>query len=269
MGDHAPADSVLLAEIGPDGLGIALMEARHRTIYRFAYASGENREGALLSSLVKASADWEGPFTQVAIAYRFPQCVLVPSALYRFQDENLYLQSAGAIYPGQVLKSDHLPMWGLQTVYGLPRTLNLTVTRQYLRHQYWHQASVAMKTHDLDKGVLIEIDFRPGDFTLGVHESGKPVLYNQRTYTDPTDVLYHLVQLTQSKGWNREELTLRVSGFVETGSALYRELYLYFGKVLFGSLQMPVHLSNDFADLPEHYFSSLSKLAACVSFPEH
>lgn len=268
LNDHQAARSVLLAEIGPDSMGMGLVDSESREIYRLVHAQGDNREGALLNSLIHDFPEFTGSFSQVAISYRFPSCVLVPSSNYHFQEEALYLQSAGADYPGQVLKSDHLPAFGIQTVYGLPRSLNIAVTRQYLRHQYWHGHSVFLKTIPVSGVLRLYTDIRPTDFTVYLIGEEKPWLCNIFSYTSPADILYRLLQICRDFGISRQEIELEISGFVDEGSALYKELYAYFANLLFSDDPDYMRWAHAFSEHPSHYFSSISKLAACVSFQE-
>ncbi|OYW18454.1 MAG: hypothetical protein B7Z54_06040 [Sphingobacteriales bacterium 12-47-4] len=267
-GYDAPG-SVLLAEFSPEGIGLGLLEGRSRTMYRYTYATGDNKEGSLLPGILKAFPEYEGPFSQVAISYRFPSCVLVPSTLYRFQEEGLFLQSAGADIPGQVLRSDHLPSHSLQAVYGLPKSLNIAVTRQYLRHQYWHQFAVFLKNAVPPSGSFLSVDIRPGDFAVSLYRDGQPELLSIFPYASPADVLYRLVHLSESFGLSRDTLPMEVSGFVDEGSSLFHEMRLYFAQITFPGKLETLRLAHAFEDHPAHYFSSLSKLAACVSYPEH
>lgn len=266
-GYEAPG-SVLLAEFSPEGIGLGLLESRSKTMYRYTYATGENKDGSLLPGLLKAFPEYEGPFSQVAISYRFPSCVLVPSTLYRFQEEGLFLQSAGADMPGQVLRSDHLPAHAMQAVYGLPKSLNIAVTRQYLRHQYWHQFAVFLKHSVPTSHSFLSVDIRPADFAVSLYRNGQPELLSIFPYASPADVLYRLVHLSESFGLSRDTLPLEVSGFVDEGSSLFHEMRLYFAQVAFSGKLEPMRLAHAFEDHPAHYFSSLSKLAACVSYPE-
>lgn len=259
-------DSVLLAEIGQNAIGLGLTDKASRRLYRLVHAQGTNREGGLLTEMLKAYPEFTGSFSQVAISYRFPNCALVPSTLYRFQDEALYLASSGADFPGQVLKSDHLPNFGIQTVYGLPKSLNIAVTRQYLRHQYWHHHAVLLKTLAVPTGNRLFIDFRPADFSVCLMGDNGPLLCNIFSYSAPADVLYRLIQICRDFDLSREEVELEISGFVDEKSALYRELYAYFTLLNFSGDTEALNYSEALSEYPIHYFASISKLAACVSF---
>ena len=52
---------------------------------------------------------------------------------------------------------------------------------------------------------------------------------------------------------------------IEKKSAIFKELYQYFLNIEFASANDDIRLSGDFYEYPVHFFSSLFKLALCVS----
>ena len=83
-------------------------------------------------------------------------------------------------------------------------------------------------------------------------------------YTAPDDVLYYLLKCCQQLNFSQQTMKVFLSGLIEKDSALYRELYKYFINLEFESLAREIKLTEALTIHPEHYYSSISKLAACV-----
>ena len=83
-------------------------------------------------------------------------------------------------------------------------------------------------------------------------------------YTTHEDVLYYLLKCCQQLNLSQQQVYLFLSGLIEKDSALYRELYKYFIHLEFEQLANDIKLTDALTIHPPHYYSSISKLAACV-----
>jgi hypothetical protein len=84
-------------------------------------------------------------------------------------------------------------------------------------------------------------------------------------YSKPADILYWLLKICKELSLSQNEVKLSISGLIDGRSAMYKELDQYFLNIEFASIANGVKLSNPFHEYPIHFFSSLYKLAACVS----
>jgi hypothetical protein len=81
------------------------------------------------------------------------------------------------------------------------------------------------------------------------------------TYASPMDVVYFLLKICTEFQLPQEETQIIISGLIEEESALYKELHHYFLHMHFAistTLSLPDH------EYPNHFFTSLHNLAACV-----
>src|SRR6185295_4919111 len=92
----------------------------------------------------------------------------------------------------------------------------------------------------------------------------KLLLAKTFSYTSPEDVLYYLLKCCRQLNLSQQTVKISLAGLIEKDSAVYRELYKYFINLEFESLSADVKLGESLSVHPEHYFSSISKLAACV-----
>ena len=108
------------------------------------------------------------------------------------------------------------------------------------------------------------IDFKTAEFSVVIIKSNKLLLAKTFSYATPDDVLYYLLKCCQQLNISQQTVRLSLSGLIEKDSAVYRELYKYFINLEFESLPADIKLAEALTEHPPHYFSSISKLAACV-----
>jgi hypothetical protein len=121
-----------------------------------------------------------------------------------------------------------------------------------------------LKNFSPQQAGTIFIDFKTDEFSVVVVRENKLLLCQTFAYTAPEDVLYYLLKCCQQLNLSQQRVQLCLSGLIEKDSALYRELYKYFINLEFESLAKEIKLTTALTIHPEHYYSSISKLAACV-----
>jgi hypothetical protein len=85
------------------------------------------------------------------------------------------------------------------------------------------------------------------------------------SYQKAEDVLYWLLKICRQFSISQEQVILVLSGLIDKQSAVFKELYQYFLNIEFASIENDIQLSGEFEDYPVHFFSSIFKLASCVS----
>jgi hypothetical protein len=108
------------------------------------------------------------------------------------------------------------------------------------------------------------IDFKQDEISVIILNESKLLLAQTFSYTTPEDVLYYLLKCCQQLGLSQQQVKVYLSGLIEKDSAIYRELYKYFIDLEFETLRNDIKLAEELKVHPEHYFSSISKLASCV-----
>jgi Protein of unknown function (DUF3822) len=200
-----------------------------------------------------------------ALAYDTVETVLIPSELFKIEDLQLHLQATNGHAIQSALVSELVSDWQLHTVYRLPSVVQSAVKSKFVNGQSWHINTVMLKNHLLQEAASIEIDFKTEAFSLLVFEKNKLLLAQTFSYNTPEDVLYYLLRCCRELNIPKDKVSLSLSGLIEKDSAVYRELYKYFIHIEFDNLYGQVKLSEALQVHPVHYYSTISKLAACVS----
>ena len=203
-------------------------------------------------------------YYQTAVAYDANESVQVPSFIYKHEAGQLHLDALyGKTIHANII-SENLPALNVYNIYRMPASLYSSISRKFLTGKFWHLYSVILKTVSLNPRGIMFIDFKKDEFSVVVLKENKLLLCQAFAYAAPEDVLYYLLKCSQQLNLSQQQVQLLLSGLIEKDSALYRELYKYFINLEFESLSNELKLTTALTIHPPHYYSSISKLAACV-----
>lgn len=205
-------------------------------------------------------------YYQTAIAYDANECIQIPSVVYRYEDGQLHLDTLYGKSIHTTVVSENVQGWNLYNVYRLPTSLQSAASWKYLSAKYWNLNSVFLKdfSSSPSEGTIL-IDFKTDEFTIIATRSNKLLLAKTFVYSSPDDVLYYVLKTCQQFELSQEKVNLLLSGLIEKDSTIYRELYKYFISLEFEKLAGEIKLAEPLKEHPDHYYSSISKLALCVS----
>ena len=203
-------------------------------------------------------------YYQTAVAYDANESVQIPSVVNKSEAGQLHLDAlyGKAIHTNII--SENVPSLNLYNIYRLPVSLHSSISRKFSTGKFWHLYTIILKNFSSDPAGSIFIDFKTDEFSVVVLKEDKLLLCQTFAYTAPEDVLFYLLKCCQQLNLSQQQARLFLSGLIEKDSALYRELYKYFINLEFESLSNEIKLSAALTVHPEHFYSSISKLAACV-----
>src|SRR5205814_6155262 len=138
--------------------------------------------------------------------------------------------------------------------------------RVLFRSNFWHIYSIILKNgiQKNESGRLI-VDFKTDSFCAVATKGDSLLLAQIFSYTRSGDVLYWLLKICEQLSLSQAEVNVILSGLIDKQSAVFKELYQYFLNVEFAPVENDIRMSGDFEEYPVHFFSSLYKLASCVS----
>lgn len=261
--EHNPANSILLLIAGLRHCSFAIVNQLSKELVEFGYYTAAEDE-ADYSKFFEDNGLMNKRYYETAVAYDANESVQIPSAVYRFEDGQLHLDT---IYGKDInvnVVSENLPALNFYNVYRLPSNLHVTLSRKFLNGKFWHLYTVILKNLPSKQAESMLIDFKTDEFSLVALKENKLLLCQTFSYTTPDDVLYYLLKCCQQLRLSQKQAKIFLSGLIEKDSALYRELYKYFIHLEFDALASEIKLAEELSAHPQHYYSSISKLAACV-----
>ena len=233
-----------------------------KELVEFGYFTAEDEADYL--KFLEETGLMNNRYYQTAVAYDANESVQIPTAVYKYEDGQLHLDAlhGKTIHTNTI--SENIPSLNLYNIYRLPVNLHSSISRKFLSGKFWHLYTVILKNLSSMQGGCIFIDFKTDEFSVVILKENKLLLCQTFAYTAPEDVLYYLLKSCQQLGLSQQQVQVFLSGLIEKDSGLYRELYKYFINLEFELLSNEIKLTAALTIHPQHYYSSISKLAACV-----
>jgi len=241
----------------------AIMNYLSKELVEFGYYTSAEDENDY-KSFFEGIESLNNRYYQTAIGYDTNESVQIPSVVYKYEDGHLNLDAAYGKNGHATVISENVPGWNLYNIYRLPSNLHSAISWKFLSAKSWSIYSVLLKDYSSKNDEAMIIDFKTDEFSLVVLKNNKLSLAKTFIYTSPEDVLYYLLKCCQQLNLSQQAVKLSLAGLIEKDSAVYRELYKYFVNLEFETLSADVKLAEALTVHPAHYFSSISKLAACV-----
>ncbi len=256
----------LLMEIGETHCCFAIIGHPEQVMVQSVYYTAEeNYIDDTLKKVLQVHPELKQSFRQTVIGYYMRENILIPSKLYHFEETKKLLQ---ALYEKDqnTTISESVSEWQLYNAYNVPVSLHELLSRSFATGNFWHMYSVILKNkiEHHENGRLV-VDFKTDSFSVVVVKHHSILLAQIFAYSKPADILYWLLKICKEFSLSQNEVVLLISGLIDKRSAMYRDLDQYFLNIEFASIANGVKLGDSFHEYPVHFFSSLYKLAACVS----
>jgi Protein of unknown function (DUF3822) len=203
---------------------------------------------------------------QAVVIYNFPECQLVPDNYFRINTGGELTNLVYGDLNNGVILSEKIEMFNNYSVFRVPSEVHHLIQRTFLNGKYWHYYSVWLHCMQNGSGSaddFISVLFYPSRILVACFKNGRPQLLQSFFYEVVEDVAYYLLNICHQLAYSPETTPLTLAGMIDESSALYSEIYKYFGQV--SPDAFPVSsLATGFQEYPPHFFSPLLKLAACV-----
>jgi len=261
-----PSQAVLLMEIGEAHCCFAVVDFANQMVVQLAYYTSDDKGNEdLLNAILETHPELRQSFRQTVVSYYLPESILVPSKFYKYEDMQTILST---IYEkGQhAIVSESLGDWQAYNSYRVPATMHQSLSRWHSTGNFWHTYSIVLKNGiDKSKSCGLIVDFKVDSFSVIAVKDHSLLLAQIFPYVKAEDVLYWLLKICNQFSISQREVSLVLSGLIDRQSAVFKELYQYFLNIEFASIDNDLQLSREFEDYPVHFFSSIFKLASCVS----
>jgi hypothetical protein len=162
-------------------------------------------------------------------------------------------------YPQVAINLNYQPdslMIEPSVTYTLPEQAKTWINSNFPAATLHDQFSINLK---INSGDGLYADFKTDELSVVLIKEKKLLFAANLDYETSADLLWHFLSICHHFSITSQEIHIKLSGFIEKDSALYKELSQYF-----------LHLEFDNAewgatgDLPAHYFRTFNKLARCV-----
>jgi len=258
--------SKLCIEVGQFHVALTISNVAGDMVGHFDLFTAKQRPDSAFLIAVLSSEKLEGiQFTDVIFIHNQKEMVLVPSALYK-QDQNAVL--IDTIHGDQMVYSiaaDDVHQWELHNVYGTPTELMTIVLDKYPQARQVQYMSACLRgifrtlTEDINEWIKLYV--LPSCFNLVVLKGEQLQIAKSFYYETPEDIIYHLLNVVDKYGLDVSEVLVEVSGLLDSSSDTWRELNKYFLNI-----SMEVNPSTLLGNVnhPSHYFTPFLLVPRCV-----
>jgi hypothetical protein len=261
-----PSQAILLIEVGETHCCFGIVDYANFMMVECCYYISEKSDNIdILKKMIERHEELKQTFRQTVIGYYTHENIMIPSKYFKYEDTQKLLQ---AMYDrGQyVTVSESVAEWQLYNVYHVPVTTHGLISRHFATGNFWHVHSILLKNGiEQDDAGNLFIDFKTDSFTVMAIKNNTLLLSQIYSYLTAKDVLYWVLKICKEYLLLQDEVKVMLSGLVDKQSAVFKELNQYFIHIGFANIENDIQLSRDFEEYPIHFFSSLYKLASCVS----
>jgi Protein of unknown function (DUF3822) len=260
-----PALSHLLLELGPAYLCYTVFNTATNTFTGLEYYHWDAHEPAETCLKEILALPFLGNhFTKVNIFYHYPEAVLTPGAYYHMDQNRAMLQSVyGDLAEGNII-AEPITGKGMYAIYRIPATIQQLLGDKFPGGNYSHSYSCMVKnTESFARSMTAT--FYHDFFSLVVMKASRLKLVQQFAYQTPEDVVYHLLNICRQFGIDTAEIELQLGGLIDENSALYKDIYKYFGHIQLRERPAAFGYDAAFDAFPPHFFSPLFNCLSCVS----
>ncbi len=201
------------------------------------------------------------------LVYNFPESQLVPEKYFQ---AGIGADLSALLYGdlnNALTFSEKMEGLEQYNIYQVPAGVHQLLQDRFGNAAYRHYYSTWMSLSKYPAGELaaaITVLFYPNQVLVSVIKNGQLNLLQRYGYEAAEDVAYYLLNICGQLQLSSASTPVILSGMIDASSALYTEIYKYFGQVLLESFPAAA-TEPALADYPDHFFSPLLKLAACVS----
>ncbi|MGZ3880630.1 MAG: DUF3822 family protein, partial [Flavisolibacter sp.] len=190
----------------------------------------------------------------------FPQSLLAP--MHGHRNDYILLNVLYEL-PSQKFLKDDIPEWQMTVTYSVPLSFFNSVRERFRFPEFVHAYTPSLKVFNgFSSANQIDLHFSIQHFRVIVKKDNHIQLAQTYSYKNPLDVVYYLLKICYEVGLEQSEVTVVLSGLIDQDSAMFSELHSYFLNLNFAQAPSYSIPENEY---PQHYFTSLYNLAACVS----
>ena len=269
--DRLPGDCRLLIEISKQSFNYILFTRSPDQLfilrqYRI-YTSGDKNTRDALEEIISGDPLIAQFGHDPIIVYNFPDSNLLPSEHYKTE---LKLPVTKLLYgdtESDMIFDEHVSDWNIHNVYTVSKDLHTLCREKFKGGQYWHLYTMILrwsKQSEMPQGNFARVIFYNDKFVTAFFIDGALQLLQTFSYQTPEDVSYYLLLMCRQFNIQPTNITLNISGLIDTQSPLYIELTKYFEEVHYEGVPSSYATNGILEEYPAHYFSPMLKMSLCV-----
>jgi len=263
-------DGHLLMEIGPHIFSYVAIDKDKNLLHLRFYeldTHGNHDLAGEIAGIINGDNLLKAPAARKTMLYNFPESQLIPEACFHSgNSKDMAGLLHGDLNQGVVL-NEKIEGKQQYNVYQVPAEIHDLLQRSFTGSKYWHYYSLWIllgQQQAAQPDSFISVLFYPNRILVHAVKNQQLYLLQSYMFGAAEDAGYYLLNICLQLELSPETTPILLSGMIDGSSALYTEIYKYFGQV---SLETFPGASSIAAleEYPAHFFSPLLNLALCVS----
>jgi len=268
---NLPDDCRLLIEISGQSFNYILFTRSPDQLfilrqYRL-YTSGDKNIRDILEEIISGDPLIIQYGHSPIIVYNFPDANLLPAEHYKAELKVPVTKLLYGDTESDLVFDEHVNAWNIQNVYTVSKDLHTLCRDKFKNGQYWHLYTMILKwsrESEMPGGNFVRVIFYNDKFITAFFINGALQLLQTFYYQTPEDVSYYLLLICKQFNLHASQVTLNISGLIDTQSPLYSELTKYFEEVHYEGIPSSYGTNGILEEYPSHYFSPILKMSLCV-----
>ena len=232
-------------------------------IYHFVAGTTNDQAANYLKNIVADQTFLQQPFKKIAIIYAFSNAILVPHEFMNAHANKEMLELVYSDTSESITRTDFMYRHNLHTAYMVPKQIDSMLAHLFPHANYSHQYALLPDVVEAT-GNLLYCIFNTTHITVQLFKLGKLQMIQNFSFKVPEDAGYHLLNVCERFEVAVTDTLVYLNGMVDADSSLYNMLHTYFLHLEFADLPKQFIYNEEIKKYPEHYFSHLFQLAACV-----
>jgi len=267
---HEPSDwtdTHLVMEVSPHIFSYAIL-GREKKILQLRFYEMDARNNQELTEelrgIIVADEMLKAGIQKETFVYNFPESQLVPEKYFNENAGKNLIELLHGDFNKGITLNERIEGRPQYNVFRVPAGVHNLLQENFANGQYWHYYSLwiqyAQKQPD-DRADRLSVMFYPNHILVAAVKDKELHLLQSYEYQAAEDVGYYLLNICGQLQLSPEDTPVILSGMIDISSALYTEIFKYFGRVEMEEFPG----TKPAEDYPAHFFLPLMKLALCVS----
>lgn len=203
-----------------------------------------------------------GPHTEVHVIWENEFAEILPQPYLASCSDNIINRMMP--YQLQNTQVQHYETDGFSVLYQVDQTIADTIQKQFPNFRSVHKYGAISKvlTNSIAKPELVLhlLCFQRHSILAAV-QNGQLLFIKRIKFMSPLDSVYHIVNAAKQYDKNLDDVTVVLSGMVESDSSLFDAIYKYIPNIEIDSVTKNLFDTEKFSDYPEHFFVPFFKYA--------
>ncbi len=258
----------LSIRLAPNGFSFFVFNERSQEVIAFKDFPIDYHKDVIAITLAELRKEvlFSYPFNEVRILMDFPEATSVPNIMYDEEHkEQLYAKNVN-ITKNEFVIDNSVSIYDLKVLFSVPQKLYHFFNDNFTKIKFVHKLTNVLELAHKYKEKVREQMFVSynNDHIVAVGLRNNMLVYhNCFNIMSDEDLIYYFLLVFQELGFDQYEAKVLVDGPISADHKAINVIREYISNIDFASLPDGVIVSQEIAQLPQHFYSNLLSLPFC------